>query len=330
MRHARQLTLSWTGAAALTLAMILSGCGASATTTRQGRAAPDSTATALARTVAAAATAAAAATPFATEATSPAMVESAGCPALDLGPVSVQYGTVDGLKISIPHRYTPLDYPSELLPNTARNAPYQVPLTATVAQQSILFHPDPPVNPSLATGYVLQVCNQTSAAHTLSSLGVRITSFTPSSGTVAVWHLCQDGPYDAATKQTTTGCGGAAGEVDWLAATLPNDSTGASAATTPNAQVHSGGPNPPFSIDPNKSIVLLVAVNGLTSQGTYALGFDIGIDGAAPTTLAPSDGSFLIAPSAKVWTGTACQTPAMQALIPPSSQDTYYVCPPAS
>jgi hypothetical protein len=76
--------------------------------------------------------------------------------------------------------------------------------------------------------------------------------------------------------------------------------------------------------------MVLVAVDGLTSQGTYALSFGIRVDDAAAVTLTPSDGSFLIAPAAVVWTGTACQTPAMQAQFPPASQDTFYVCPPAA
>ncbi len=75
--------------------------------------------------------------------------------------------------------------------------------------------------------------------------------------------------------------------------------------------------------------MFLIAVNGLTSQGTYTLSFGVGVDGAAPTAVAPGDGAFLIAPKAVVWTGTACQTSAMKAQIPAASQDTYYVCPPA-
>ena len=331
MRHARWLTLGLIAVAALTLTMNLSGCGAASTPAR-GQAAAASTATAatLASAAAAASTAAAAATPFPTATTDPAMVEAPGCPAFSTGPDAPQFGTVDGLKISIPQRWASLDAPEELLPNNLPNAPYQVPLTRSEAEQAGAFHPNPPVNPTLSDGYAIQVCNDTGASHTITSLSVSIASFTPSSGPVTVWHICQDGPYNAATKQTTPGCGGAFGQVDWLAATLPHDSTGATATATANAQWHSNGPTPPFALGPNKSVVLLVAVNGLTSQGTYALSFGLSVDGAAPTKIAPSDGSFLIAPAAIVWTGTACQTPAMQAHIPPSSQDTYYVCPPSS
>jgi hypothetical protein len=241
---------------------------------------------------------------------------------------------VNGLKVSIPQRDPSDDFPSELMPNNEPNAPYQVPLTVGETQQVGAFRPNPPVNPSLATGYALQVCNQTSAAHTITGLGVTIASFTPSSGPVNVWHICQDGPYDTATKGTTPGCGGDGfAFVDMLAATLPTDSTGATApalATIATAPLQSSGANLPIMLAPNESIIFLISVNGLTSQGTYALSFGVSIDGAAPVAVTPSDGSFIIAPAAIVWTGTACQTPAMQALIPPTSQDTFYVCPPIS
>lgn len=340
MRHIRRLPLSAIGVATLTLGLLLSGCGGTsnapsgqglgqltaASTATAGAeatmvAGEDSTATAVASSA------------FPTATTIPATaadVEMPGCPPIQTGGAAPNYGKVGALNVSTPQIYAGLNYPSELMPNNAPNAPFQIPLTASVAQQPILFHPNPPVNPSLETGYLIQVCNQTSAAHTVTGLSVKIASFTPSSGPVTVWHLCQDGPYDAATRQTTDGCGGAAGQVDWLAATLPHDSAGASAPAKANAQMNSRGPNLPVTISPNKSIAFLIAVNGLTSQGTYALTFGVGVDGATPATLTPSDGSFLIAPSLIVWTGTTCQTSAMQAKIPVTTKDIFYVCPPAA
>jgi hypothetical protein len=306
----RRLSSGWIGVAALTLGVLLGGCGA-APATAGGPGAGAATSTPLPT-----ATAGPPAAP------SLASLELTGCPPVALGSVAPQYSAVGSLKVSIPHRWASLDYPEELMPSNAPGVPYQVQLTAGA------FQPNPPVNPSLATGYALQFCNQTGVPHTISGLSVSIASFTPNSGLVNVWHICQDGPYDAATKQTTGGCGGGLGEVDFLAATLPDDSTGATAPATDNPQF--GGVNLPVVIGPNQYIVLLVAVKGLTSQGMYTLNFGVSVDGAAPATLAPSDGAFLIAPSARVWTGTACQTPAMQARIPASSQDTYYVCPPAA
>lgn len=308
MRLARARSRCLVSVVALVLGMILSACGASVTARQE-----------------ATSTTAPTATPYPTATVSPSDVEVAGCPAVPLGPVSPQYTTVDGLKVSIPQRWTALDYPSTLMPSNLPNAPYQISAGAVTNYQ-----PNPPVNPSLATGYALQVCNQTSASHTLNNVSVTIARFTPSSGPVAAWHMCQDGPYNAATKQTTTGCGGGLGGVALLEASLPSDAAGASAAAIASSKFSHGGPTPPFAIGPNQSVTFVIAVSGLTSQGTYALSFGLSLDGAALTTLTPSDGPFLIAPTATVWTGTACKSAAMQAHIPAASQDTYYVCPPAS
>lgn len=320
MRHSWRLSLGAIGVAALALGMILGGCGAAPTAhSGQGTApiapaAPTSTLMPIST--------------FPPVTPSLDSVESPGCPPFELGPVQPQYTTVGGLSITIPELLDNTNAPEELLPNTAPSAPHQVPLTAS-EQQPGGFEPRPLVNPPLSSGYVFQVCNQTSAPHALTSLSIAIASFTPSSGPVAVWHICEGGPYDAATKQTTSGCGGGFGPMDWLAATLPSDNAGASASATANSQ-RGGGPDLPITLGPNQSLVVLVAVNGLTSQGTYALSLGISVDGSTPTSLTPSDGPFLVAPSATVWTGNACQTPTMQAQIPAASQDTYYVCPPQS
>lgn len=312
MRPLRRLSLDSMCVAALTLGLALSSCG-SPRPAPSGHITPASTATA-AQTE----------TPPPRPTLSPDDVVMDGCPPVNVGPVSPRYGAVGALSISIPQRYTSLDYPEELMPNDAPNAPYQIPAGAVTS-----FHPNPSVNPSLDTGYVLQACNRTSVTHTVTSLSVTIASFTPSSGPVTVWHICQDGPYDTATKQTTGGSGGAAGQVDMLAATLPSDSSGASAPAVANTRFNASGAPLPIALGPNKSLALLIAVNGLTSQGTYALRFGVSVDDAALVTMIPSDGVFLIAPTPRVWTGTACLVPAMQAQIPATTQHMYYVCPPA-
>ncbi len=305
MRHARRLSFGSIGAAALTLVMVLSGCGAAVA---GGQGAVENVATA-----------APTSTPFptATEDTAASVVQSPGCPPLST-PTQPAYVAVGALSVSIPQRLD--SYPSALMPNNAPSAPYQVPLTASELQVGA-FHPNPPVNPQLASGYVIQICDRTGAAHALTGMSVRIASFTPRGGAVTAWHICQDGPYDAATRQTTPGCGGGFAGAR-LTATLSSDSAGASASVTGAAW--------PVTIGPNQSIVIAVAVNGLSAQGVYTLSFGVSVDGAAPVALAPSDGSFLMAPSATVWTGTACETSAMLAQIPASSQDAYYVCPPAA
>jgi hypothetical protein len=303
MRYARDRARGWVGLAALVLSVAVAGCDGTPTTQANH-----------ARVVSTA-------TPSPTVTPAP-MIPTPGCPPLGYLPTQPRYVAASALRVSSPERMG--DYPSELLPSNVPNAPYQLATSAVTA-----FAPSPAVNPHLSPGYLVQFCNQTATTHTLSSLTVSIASFTPSSGPVNVWQVCDWGAYNAATKQGTNGCGGGfGGDVGVLGATLSSDSAGASAPAMAGGQY--GGTNLPATLGPHTSIALLVAVNGLTSAGTYALSFGVSVDGATPTSVAPGDGSFLIAPSAVVWSGTACQTPAMQAQIPAATKDTYYVCPPAS
>lgn len=301
MRHSRRLSFGSLGVVALALGVILSGCGTSTTRAQQGTETPQPTA-------------AATSTPIPTATPSSATLsETAGCP-LNGAASPSQYIAAGALNVSPPYRTQ--DFPSALMPDNVPNAPYQIAAGAVNA-----YAPNPPVNPHLSPGYFVQICNETGAPHTLTTISVTIASFKARSGPVADWNICDNGLYDAATHHTTGGCGGGF-EALMLTATLPNNSAGASAPVT--------GLTWPATIGPNESIALAIGVDGLNSQGLYALSFGISVDGAAPTTVTPSDGSFLIAPSASVWTGAACQTPAMQAQIPPASQVTYYVCPPAA
>jgi hypothetical protein len=301
--------LGMIGMAVLTPVLLLSGCGASSAV--GGKTAAISTAT---PTVAPTATN----QPIVTPPPAPISaqsIETAGCPPVQTSAgTAVNFVGAGGVVVSPPARA--LDYPSELMPSNVPNAPYQIPASAVNT-----FAPNPPVNPSLSTGYFIEICNQSGVAHTLTSMQVVIASFTPSSGPVNVWQMCDNGVYDAATKHSSGGCGGGVGGT-LLSSTFTSNSTGASAPVD--------GLNWPATIDAHKAIAFYVGVNGLTSQGTYLLSFSLSVDGATPTTLAPSDGPFLIAPSAKVWTGTACQTPVMLAQIPAATQDTYYVCRPAA
>jgi hypothetical protein len=298
MRQAK-VPLGCIGMAALVLVLGLNGCGAATT----ARAAATSTPTAAATAVP---------SPTATL-TAADLPQSPGCQALET-PTPPQSITVGGLLVSIPQRV--LDYPSELMPTNEPKVPYRIAANAVND-----YAPTPPVNPSLTPGYLFQFCNETSAALALSMITVNIDSFIPSSGPVTVWRLCQGGPYDAATKQTSEGCGGGASGPN-LVATFQSDRPGASAPVT--------GLGWPVVVAPNTSVVMTIGANGLASQGTYALSFGVSVGGAAPAAVMPSDGPFLIAPHVAVWTGTACQSSAMQALIPPSSQDAYFVCPPSS
>lgn len=312
MGPGRRSVVCVAGATLLGLSIALAGCGQTSTTAISGGAArsistPQPTATA---TVA----------PTATLDTgiTPEGATVAGCQTSGSKPI--QFTSVGPLKVSIPTRT--LDHGNEQLPSNLPDKPYQI----AASQVQGGYAPNPPVNPSLDT-YLITVCNQASTPHTVSAASVSITSASPSSGTVSVWNIC-NGPYNTASKTSMGGCGGGLGGpgMDMLTATLASDSAGASASAQPRA----GQGALPIALGPNQSVTLVIAVNGITSQGTYALGFGLSVDGAPQASIAAGDNPFLIAPGAVEWTGQNCQSAAMQSQIPPSSQNTYYVCPPAS
>src|SRR5215469_9191480 len=212
----RRALVTWTTVAVLTLALVLIGCGASSSTGGGSGAASAATPAILAT---------ATNQPFATQPAAPVSaqsIETAGCPPLQTtGGTAVSFVAAGALRVATPARE--LDYPSELLPSNLPSAPYQISASAVNT-----FAPNPPVNPSLSPGYFFEVCNQTGVAHALTSVSVTIASFTPSSGPVNVWHICDNGVYDAATKQGLGGCGGGSAGTE-LIATLGGDSTGAEA-----------------------------------------------------------------------------------------------------
>jgi hypothetical protein len=63
-----------------------------------------------------------------------------------------------------------------------------------------------------------------------------------------------------------------------------------------------------------------------TPPGIYAFSFSIhSDDGATPFFVNDNDG-FLFTPQVRKWGGEACHAPAMQAQIPPGSED-LFICP---
>lgn len=331
MRYFRRPGLRALWVATLALMALLSGCGATSIASHGGGISPRgsrSTSTAAGVSIVTATpTTSPPASPTATS-TTPAttapggtsaaqLVVQQGCPDVPVhGGGQPQYVAAGGLAVSVPSRL--LDYPSEFLPDNLPNAPHEIPANSVQP-----YTPNPPVNPSLATGYGLEICNKSNTSHTLSGITATIASFTPSSGTDAIWNLCH-GPYVTAYKSAIGGCGGGLGvPLTPLTATFSVDSSGASATV-------SGG-SWPATLRPNTAVLFRFAVQGATRQGTYTLSFGVRVDGAAPVQIKPSDGLFFIAASPATWTGTACMnTPAMLARIPSSSQQRYYVCPPSS
>lgn len=245
--------------------------------------------------------------------------------------VSAEAVRVGDVYISLPGR--PVDNPYALLPSGVPDAPYQVPADAI----NTLFQPNPPVNPNLGfgSGYTIEVCNQTSKPHVLSSLSVTITHFSPSTAAIREWTA--DGVYNTALGQAIgTGTFDLFHDDflnDYLQATFPSDASGVTVpvqhATGVSGITSAVDRDLPLTIQPNSAFILAVSIDGLTSEGTYTLAFNVSIDGGASTAVAPANGSFVIASNAVPWTGKNCEVPAMRAQIPPATEPTYYVCPPA-
>jgi hypothetical protein len=92
-------------------------------------------------------------------------------------------------------------------------------------------------------------------------------------------------------------------------------------------------PNPypplPLALAPGQSAKVDVTLTAPTAPGTYTFAFGLVVDSAAPAYFSATQPT-LYAPVAQAWSGQNCMTSAMQAQIPMATQDTYYICPPAS
>lgn len=196
------------------------------------------------------------------------------------------------------------------------------------------------VNPHLigSGGLTFSVCNTSaSATHTLNAVTVGIATFTPLSGPLAAWNLCQDGSYDAQAQAARTyGCGGGASVNETLQATFPA-SAGVGATTTAK-QVGTdvtgpGQPNPfpplPLVMKPGQNILVAVGVTQPTAPGQYVFALGLRVDGR-PATVFANSASLLFAPVTQEWNGQNCEAAAMKSQIPAASQPTYYICPPAA
>ena len=223
-----------------------------------------------------------------------------------------------------------ISYASHQIPQNAGDKP--------ILSDSTLSKP--PVYPTLKgqIGYHFVICNASASQTTmLQSVSVRIASFTPYTGALSAWNPCHESMYDAFTKATVPGnCDGAAPINEELQASFPSGaSVGATVtATQVTAQpVTQNDPNPypplPLSLTPGQSSLMLVDIVTPTTPGTYTFALGLSVD-ANPSGYFSITEPLLLAPVAHDWNGQNCLTPAMQAQIPAATQDTYYICPPAS
>jgi hypothetical protein len=112
-------------------------------------------------------------------------------------------------------------------------------------------------------------------------------------------------------------------------AVFPNASAGTTVTMTQNTSTIPAPPSDtmgklPFTLKPGKSIPLDLGMS-TPPTGTYTFAFGFTFDGTSPI-YSPSSPATLLAPVAHNWTGAACQQPAFEAQITPTTPETYYIC----
>lgn len=219
-----------------------------------------------------------------------------------------------------------LAYPSSMLPDGTPLNPYLLPTGAY--QHGIAG--SPPTDPNLKEpggGYIFTVCNSSATrSHALTSVSLKIASFTPYTGQLNTWSFC-DGYFVRPTGAQYGGCGGGFAGDAYLHVSFPA-SAGAGASVA--AQTSTSAPTGtalPITLKPGVSILVNVGITAPTSPGQYAFAFAVSVDGAAPVYFSTATPT-LLAPIAHKWTGQACLTAIMQQQIPPAtSPSSYYICP---
>ncbi|MGZ3664656.1 MAG: hypothetical protein ACXVDA_09240, partial [Ktedonobacterales bacterium] len=172
-------------------------------------------------------------------------------------------------------------------------------------------------------------------AHTISAIQVGLAKTTPFTDQLGAWEPCS-GSYSPVYKSVSGGCGGGDTENEYLHAAFAADaSVGASVTATQtgsNLSDMSNGINfgpLPVTLKPGQAMTIEVGVTQPSAPGYYTYSFALIVDGASTGIVAYSLMS-LLAPVARVWSGAACQTSAMQALIAKESTptaSTRYICP---
>jgi hypothetical protein len=214
-----------------------------------------------------------------------------------------------------------LAYPSFKLPDNLPLAPYKM-----TSDMSGKTPPDPSVNPTLtlpAGGYWGTICNaSTSVSITLSSLSLRIDSFTPTSGQTNEWNVCSTA-YSRQGGVGGGGCGGGIADPNCAQATFPV-SAGAG-ATTPIASTDCTRLALPQTLKPSTGYSFNLGIGAPTAPGTYTFSLGISVSSGAPVYV-PVPHQLLLDAAARAWDGQSCTTAAMQSQIPANDMAAY-ICP---
>jgi hypothetical protein len=219
-------------------------------------------------------------------------------------------------------------FPARKLPDSTPLKPLQI----SASDQSALdqqLPPDPAINPDLMdpAGYAGEVCDASATPHTLTSLTVRIDSYTPASAVLNAWRPCEgyyarpDGVQGNASQCT----GGFPSPNCRHAAFAPNAAVGAVVSTTSTCK----GPPLPVTLHTSDQFGygFNLGIVAPTAPGTYTFSLGVAFDGAAPIYF-PLPHAILLAPVTHMWDAQSCATASMQSQIPPATDPpTDYICP---
>ncbi len=176
---------------------------------------------------------------------------------------------------------------------------------------------------------LITICNtSTTKSHTIESVSVKFTAFTPHSGSLNIWNPC-DGTYARPAGVVPLECGErpAIWDETVRASFAANARVGAivPAALDSSAFVGDLGPLP-VKLPPGGNMQIGIFVKAPTNAGVYTIAAGVTAEGAAlPFTVGQN---MLLSPIGHHWTGKACLSPAMQARIPANPPaETYYICP---
>ncbi len=234
-----------------------------------------------------------------------------------------------------------LTYPSRKLSEGIAQRPLQLADPTGAQTVDAQIPPEPPVNPVMdkpGSGFVVWICNPATAtanqSATVRAAALRIDSFATYSAHVDSWNIC-DGYYTRSDPNGVAGggCGGAILADEFLHATFPMDAgagavvTAAQTGTGTDPNTNQPKPPLPVTLQPGKTLSLVMSVTMPTRPGTYAFSLGLAIDQQAPG-FAPVGQPALFAPSAQKWSGKGCLSPNMQAQIPTAvTPPSYYICP---
>ena len=176
---------------------------------------------------------------------------------------------------------------------------------------------------------LITICNtSTTKSHTIESVSVKLSAFTPHSDNLNVWNPC-DGTYARPAGVVPLECGErpAIWDETVRATFAANAQVGAIVPATLDSSAFVGDLGPlPVTLPPGRDMQIGIFVKAPTPAGVYTFAAGIMADSAAlPFTVGQN---MLLAPIGHRWTGKACLSPTMQAGIPANPPaEMYYICP---